>query len=291
MGVDVVTLALAKDYADEVAATGGNPEIIEQIIQSKISKPDWSVNNETNPAFIKNRTHYEQEINIEWDGNIQGLDSIEIMSQTDKEEISTFTMYKISDNFEYYDMMKSLTTSDFYVKIQSEDYNGTINGIDAGVDIIYLEENGKYYFCQPMLLYVVEDNTLVSFEEYSGTSITMNKGLWALRVSYIPEDPTNGTGQVLAFEKVLGISTKQLDLKYIPDIAFGTLEMSKVGTTATIKYTDRNNNIQTVTINDGEKGADGQPGYVPVRGTDYWTEADKAEIKSYVDNAILGGAW
>lgn len=36
------------------------------------------------------------------------------------------------------------------------------------------------------------------------------------------------------------------------------------------------------------KGADG---YSPVRGTDYWTEADRAEIKSYVDNAILGGAW
>ena len=35
----------------------------------------------------------------------------------------------------------------------------------------------------------------------------------------------------------------------------------------------------------------GDPGYSPVRGTDYWTEADKAEIKSYVDDAILGGAW
>jgi hypothetical protein len=32
-------------------------------------------------------------------------------------------------------------------------------------------------------------------------------------------------------------------------------------------------------------------GYSPVRGTDYWTEEDKAEIKSYVDEAILGGAW
>jgi hypothetical protein len=36
---------------------------------------------------------------------------------------------------------------------------------------------------------------------------------------------------------------------------------------------------------------DGEDGYTPVRGTDYWTEADKAEIKSYVDEAILGGAW
>ena len=32
-------------------------------------------------------------------------------------------------------------------------------------------------------------------------------------------------------------------------------------------------------------------GYTPVKGTDYWTEEDKAEIKSYVDEAILGGAW
>lgn len=30
---------------------------------------------------------------------------------------------------------------------------------------------------------------------------------------------------------------------------------------------------------------------VPQRGSDYWTEADKAEIRSYVDEAILGGAW
>lgn len=29
----------------------------------------------------------------------------------------------------------------------------------------------------------------------------------------------------------------------------------------------------------------------PIKGVDYWTEEDKAEIKSYVDDAILGGAW
>ena len=36
---------------------------------------------------------------------------------------------------------------------------------------------------------------------------------------------------------------------------------------------------------------DGEDGYTPVRGTDYWTDADKAEIKAYVDEAILNGAW
>jgi hypothetical protein len=41
----------------------------------------------------------------------------------------------------------------------------------------------------------------------------------------------------------------------------------------------------------GATGATGANGKTPVRGTDYWTDADKAEIKSYVDEAILGGAW
>ena len=41
----------------------------------------------------------------------------------------------------------------------------------------------------------------------------------------------------------------------------------------------------------GLKGDTGAAGYTPVRGVDYWTDADIAQIKSYVDDAILGGAW
>lgn len=41
----------------------------------------------------------------------------------------------------------------------------------------------------------------------------------------------------------------------------------------------------------GPKGDTGAAGYTPVRGVDYWTDADIAQIKSYVDDAILGGAW
>lgn len=32
-------------------------------------------------------------------------------------------------------------------------------------------------------------------------------------------------------------------------------------------------------------------GKTPQKGIDYWTDSDIAEIKSYVDEAILGGAW
>ena len=37
----------------------------------------------------------------------------------------------------------------------------------------------------------------------------------------------------------------------------------------------------------------GKDGYTPVKGTDYWTDEDIAEIKTYcknyIDNEILGG--
>lgn len=42
---------------------------------------------------------------------------------------------------------------------------------------------------------------------------------------------------------------------------------------------------------DGANGTPGSDGHTPVRGTDYWTAADIAAIKSYVEDAILGGAW
>ncbi len=39
------------------------------------------------------------------------------------------------------------------------------------------------------------------------------------------------------------------------------------------------------------KGEKGDTGYTPVKNVDYWTEEDKAEIKTYVDEAILKGEW
>lgn len=40
---------------------------------------------------------------------------------------------------------------------------------------------------------------------------------------------------------------------------------------------------------DGKDGQNGEHGYTPVKGTDYWTAEDIAEIQSYIDNQI-GGA-
>lgn len=63
--------------------------------------------------------------------------------------------------------------------------------------------------------------------------------------------------------------------------------------TVSVEEIEGGNRI-TITDVNGEKTVDvmdGKDGSTPVRGTDYWTDTDKAEIKSYVDSAILGGAW
>lgn len=60
---------------------------------------------------------------------------------------------------------------------------------------------------------------------------------------------------------------------------------------ATYAYMDTYTSIRGGTGAAGAAGKDGADGKTPVKGTDYWTDADKAEIKAYVDDAILGGAW
>lgn len=59
-------------------------------------------------------------------------------------------------------------------------------------------------------------------------------------------------------------------------------------TIITFYWVDKDNKEYTkdVIVNRGKKG---DQGYTPVRGTDYWTSADIAQIQAYVDEQI-GGA-
>ncbi len=71
------------------------------------------------------------------------------------------------------------------------------------------------------------------------------------------------------------------------------IEIAEIATGHSVTVTDAYG-THTFNVTDGLNGingADGSDGYTPIRGTDYWTEADKAEIKSYVDEAILSGEW
>ena len=52
-----------------------------------------------------------------------------------------------------------------------------------------------------------------------------------------------------------------------------------------LRIKDENGEWVEVTAIKGASGA------TPVRGLDYWTEADIAEMKNYIDESILNGAW
>lgn len=64
-----------------------------------------------------------------------------------------------------------------------------------------------------------------------------------------------------------------------------TVSVSKSGKVTTISITDKDG-TKTATINDGADGDPGQDGYTPVKGTDYFTEADQEEIVQQVIAAL-----
>lgn len=59
-----------------------------------------------------------------------------------------------------------------------------------------------------------------------------------------------------------------------------------------LKRIDENGNVVYVAKGrKGDTGATGAAGYTPVKGTDYYTEADKAEMVSLVKAALTTETW
>ena len=109
-------------------------------------------------------------------------------------------------------------------------------------------------------------------------------------------------GTTLTVTSASGTSSANLkgDKGATGDAGVGISQVKKTTTSTAddgnnvITVTLTNGTTSTFTVQNGSKGSTGSKGdagYTPVRGTDYWTAADKAEIKAYVDDAILNGEW
>ena len=61
---------------------------------------------------------------------------------------------------------------------------------------------------------------------------------------------------------------------------------SEINTSGELVVTYSNNVVDNLGVVIGAQGEKGQDGYTPIKGTDYWTEVDKDEIKEYVKDEI-----
>lgn len=279
MSVDVVTLALAKAYADELVANGGDPEKTEQIIRDKIDEvlgeigpigeSDWNAA-EGEPGYIKNKTHYDISTSIPKGQDFwNGPTGTEEWFNTEALLEGRNTYFVSDEEFTYEDLQK-ITKKDLLLNV-----NGQLQTGENLLTYFSLEPivSGKFYNFNtnfgPLILIALEDTDLSSF---FGVPITCKKGVM---FTY----PSNAEEKIfvsrLNFKKI-----KQLDLKYIPEVAFGKIEAQDMGKTATITITDREGQKQVITINDGKDGES----YT-------LTETDKAQIKTIIYDDIMRGEW
>ena len=139
---------------------------------------------------------------------------------------------------------------------------------------------------------IAEDGSVVNIADILGG---YNTGKKVNIEQYAPHSGEfiNESGEIINIAKMIGKGGAGSTISV-------TAKKEGGKTTLTI---NTDGNIQTVEIldgadgqpgADGQHGADGQPGadgYTPIRGTDYWTNADIEEIHAYIDEKILGGEW
>ena len=88
------------------------------------------------------------------------------------------------------------------------------------------------------------------------------------------------------------VSELENDRKYLTSVPAEYITETELNSKGYIKNAELETAVDDALMEAKESGIfDGEDGYTPQRETDYWTEADKNEIKAYVDEAILNGEW
>lgn len=135
-----------------------------------------------------------------------------------------------------------------------------------------------------------EKNTCLIPPEVTDTSGLVYVGVFGIK------DDCRRTTEPICFYLDEGITTAGNPSEPTPDIYTQILTLcNEAVNTANSVREDADNGAFKGDKGDtgaqGKQGEKGEDGYTPVKGTDYWTPEDIAEIKGYVDEAILGGAW
>lgn len=130
------------------------------------ARSDWNQNDETAPDYVKNRTHYiisPEKTIFEWDGNIEGLESIEGTLSSYK-----IICYKMSDDTSW--AVQEPVNATRFDKIGSEE-----GYLESEITPVYMDDILEYSVYTSALYVVFAESYTIS--KYN---VTLSKGTWVL---------------------------------------------------------------------------------------------------------------
>ena len=163
---------------------------ITKIPAEYLTNADWSVNDESNPAYVKNRTHYSTTlIDIKWDGDITGLDT---------HNIAGYDLYNVADvtgiNFSEDNYLKGSMIASMPNSTQIEPFE---------CDLI-IDEFGAYHIGPGSVLagYIIPNETVAEAAGFPSAGLYLWKLEYSTNAMYVNS---------LTIE-----NNKKIDEKYIP---------------------------------------------------------------------------
>jgi hypothetical protein len=170
----------------------------------------------------------------------------------------------------------------------------------------WFSNNGSPFFFSPMgvATKVIISNMrnvksfIIGGVEYANTTATIDIE------EYLPDgtmilskEPTNGvitrvTGErhVRAYVVPEKLGHIYFDIHFLTDENRGIKKLDEKFLPDTVITEDKVAPIVEKTLQTAKESGEFD-GYTPMRGTDYWTEEDKAEMQNYMKEYIVGGKW
>lgn len=276
MGVDVVTLALAKKYTDE--HSGGTTPSVQQV------QSDFSQNDTTAADYIKNRTHYqEDDFTVTYDGVIGDKSHIYLVDQPfDYDENDEGTDYsptylvKIGEAEDYsFEQILELKGTDIIMYQFNQEVTGDQLFGDDGITFTKITNRAGEtvgYIIGDYIFYCTANNITIKIEDV--ITFDISKGLWVMSGQSMTRPSVKVYIKSISFKGKI----KQLDLKYIPELESTYLSIDNDGyvTAFGIQYRDGTTKI----------GA--------IRDYSHWKQSDKDQVIADVKASLstwTGGSY
>ena len=276
MGVDFVTLALAKKYTDE--HSGGSGPSVQQV------QSDFNQNDTTAVDYIKNRTHYqEDDFTVTYDGVIGDKSHIYFVDYPygfdengEETDYSPTYLVKIGEAEDYsFEQMLELKGTDIVVYQFDQEVTGDQLFGDEGITftkITNIAGETVGYIIGDYIFYCTVDNITIKIEGVA--TFDISKGLWVVSGQSMTRPSVKFYVKSISFKGKI----KQLDLKYIPELESTILNVDNDGyvTSFSIQYRDG-----TIKI-----GA--------IRDYSHWSQSDKNQVIADVKASLstwTGGSY